>query len=91
MFYELLTKYWVALLFFLFVSYQVFDYFSFKNLLNGVGRDYCAENSVEFVGIKHAKSHFSVIYKKEGSGKRMYKKFRMDAFLGKIKHLEWLA
>ena len=90
MIYEFLTMYWFVFLFVLFVVYQIYDHYSFKSLLEKVGIDYCVENDHEYIGIKHAKGHFSVIYKTTDNERRKYKKFRMNAFLGKIKYLEWL-
>ncbi len=88
--YNIIQNYWVAILFSLFVVYQIYDHYMFKSLLEKVGKNYCNENEFDYVGIKHAKGHFSVIYKTVESGRRKYKKFRMNTFFGKIRYLEWL-
>jgi len=88
--YDFILKFWPAIIFVLFVVYQIYDHYSFKRKLEQVGKEYCDSNEFEFVGIKHAKGHFSVIYKTGENGKRKYKKFRMNAFLGKVTYFEWL-
>jgi len=90
MIFELIQKYWVIIAILIFVVYQVFDHYSFLNLLNKTGKDYCLKNGYEFVEITGAKGHFSIVYKTSDSGKRKYQKFRMDAFLGKVKSIEWI-
>jgi hypothetical protein len=88
--YDFILNYWIAILFALFVVYQIYDHYTFKNLLEKVGKSYCSEHEFDYVGIKHAKGHFSVIFKTAESGRRKYQKFRMNAFLGKVRYLEWL-
>ena len=88
--YEDIQKYWPLFLLALFLIYQVYDYFSFKALLEKTGRNFCEENEYEFCGIKHAKAHFSVIYKTDENNRRKYKKFRMNALFGRINYLAWL-
>lgn len=86
-----MIDYWPLVMLLFLVIYQVFNYVSFKKQLDRVGREYCVENDFEYIGIKHAKTHFSVIYKAADSGKRKYKKFRMNtSLIGKISFLEWL-
>lgn len=87
---ELINNNWGCGLVILFVIYQVFDHYSFLHLLNKTGKTYCEKNNFQFVEIKHASAHFSVVYKSAGSGRRQYKKFKFNAFLGKVTLLEWL-
>ena len=71
------------------VAYPVFNYFMIRRALARVGRAYCAEHGVHYLGIKHAKSHFSVIY--SSSGKRNYAKFILHTSLGRVRKVEWVA
>jgi len=89
--FSFLNEYWLPLVFLLFVAYQVFDYFNFKGHLEKVGQRFCDTNGVEYIGIKHAKAHFSVIFKTPENGKRKYRKFRMNtSFLWKMNYFEWI-
>lgn len=72
----------------LIIIYPIYDGIMGHFHLNRVGREFCAQREVEFLGIKHAKAHFSVMHK-EG-GRKKYAKFRLHTSLGRLKSIEWL-
>jgi len=80
----------LALAFVVIVVYPVYDYFMVRYHLKQVGSEYCRENGHTFVGISHAKSHFSVIYKTGNGGKRNYAKFILRTSFGRFRGVQWL-
>jgi len=71
------------------VVYPIFDYFVVRFHLDRIGKQYASEHQAEFVGIKHAKGHFSVVYIDGGATK--YAKFRLHTSLaGRVRRIEWL-
>lgn len=66
------------------------NYFLTKAGLDKIGRKFCLEHGYKYLGIKHAKSHFSVVY--ETGGKRRYAKFiARTGFFGNIRRVDWIA
>ena len=80
----------LALAFVVIVVYPTYDYFMVRHHLRRVGLEYCRENGCTFIGIGHAKAHFSVIYKTADSGRRQYAKFILRTSLGRFRGVEWL-
>jgi hypothetical protein len=75
----------LALAFVVIVVYPTYDYFMVRHHLRRVGSEYCRENGYTFIGIGHAKSHFSVIYKATDGGRRPPSLFfanHLDGFEG---------
>lgn len=80
----------LALAFVVIVVYPLYDYLMIGHHLRRVGSDYCRENGYTFIGIGHAKSHFSVIYRTGDSGKRRYARFILRTSFGRFRGVEWL-
>lgn len=81
----------LGLAFVVIIVYPIYDYFMIRYHLNRVGSEYCREMGLTFIGIGHAKSHFSVIYKTGDNGKRNYAKFILRTSFGRLRGVEWLA
>ncbi len=74
----------------LFVVYDVYKKYIIRRQIVKVGREFCEENGLEYIGIKSAKSHYVVMFKKRGSDVKASKSFKVKTFFGKVKDIEWL-
>jgi hypothetical protein len=81
----------LACLFVAVVAYPIYDGIMVRRHLRRVGLAYCEQHGVTFVGIAHAKSHLSVMYKDGDSGKRHYAKCILHTSFGRFRRVEWLA
>ena len=81
---------WAGAAFFALFIYPIYDFLMVRRHLARVGRTYCESHGYIFDGIGHAKSHFSVIYKTPGSGKRRYARFVLRTSLGRFRDVKWL-
>ena len=88
--YDFIIKYPFLIIFIIYIAYSLINGIFHSSLLTKIGKEFCKENNYEYVNIKSCKSHFSVVYKTPESGRRKYKKFRMNNILNKVKYLEWL-
>jgi hypothetical protein len=82
---------YLAALFVLLVLYPIYDWLMVRKHLRAIGEKFCSEGGFEFVEIGHSKSHFSVIYRIPGSGKRHYAKFILHTSLGRLRRVDWLT
>lgn len=84
-------EHWGLVLFGLVLIYTIIIVIVHGWHLRSFGREFCLENGHEFIEVKSAKAHYSIVYKTLESGRRKYKRFRMrTTLLGKRRFVEWV-
>ena len=81
---------WVSILLIVFFVYPAYEAIIIGFHLRRIGRKFCAAHGYTYVGVAHAKSHFSIVYKPHDCNMPKYAKLILHTSFGRLRKVQWL-